>query len=211
VSVYSQEQARMSRLLTNSCHPPTQRHFPPFTGFIRNGSYISEPVVVLTTFTVIKKRTMRKKTPIAEILKQLAEKDVQKVKLAVTDIDGVLRGKMISFEKFKSIAEKSVGFCDVVFGWDVNDASYTNSAFTGWHTGYPDASAVVDFETFREVPWENDLPFFLADFRDKAGNDLPVCPRSLLKKIIAQAEEAGYLSYFSQEFEWYNFSGSGDE
>lgn len=34
------------------------------------------------------------------LLKQLADKKMQKVKLAVTDIDGVLRGKVISFEKF---------------------------------------------------------------------------------------------------------------
>jgi glutamine synthetase len=32
------------------------------------------------------------------------------------------------------------------------------------------------------------------------------CPRQLLKKIINQCDEAGYRAYFSQEFEWYNFS-----
>jgi glutamine synthetase len=140
-----------------------------------------------------------------EILKQLAERDAQKVKLAVVDIDGVLRGKVVSMEKFKTIAEKSFGFCDVVFGWDAADLAYDNATFTGWHTGYPDATAVIDLNTFRTVPWENNLPFFLADFRDANGEGLPVCPRSLLKKIARKASDAGYLSYFSQEFEWFNF------
>jgi glutamine synthetase len=145
------------------------------------------------------------------LLSQLAEQQVQKVKLAVVDIDGILRGKVISFEKFKAVAEKGFGFCDVVFGWDANDAAYDNAQITGWHTGYPDANAVVDMKTYRKVPWENDLPFFLADFRDAKGNDLPVCPRSLLKKITRQSHDEGYIPYFSQEFEWFNFIDNANE
>src|SRR5579871_1633314 len=151
-----------------------------------------------------------KQTP-SELLKQLASRDVTKVKLAVVDIDGILRGKVISFEKFKSVAEKGFGFCDVVFGWDANDVAYDNAKITGWHTGYPDAAAVVDLDTFREIPWEDGLPFFLADFRDAKGNDLPTCPRSLLKKIAKQAGDAGYIPFFSQEFEWFNFIDNTDE
>ena len=139
-----------------------------------------------------------------KVLQQLAEQNTDKVKLAVTDIDGILRGKMISYEKFVSIVEKGFGFCNVVFGWDSGDVAYDNSEYTGWHSGYPDATAVIDLNTFRQIPWDNDTPFFLADFRDSKGNDLAVCPRSLLKKIIQQAGDKGYTPYFSQEFEWFN-------
>jgi glutamine synthetase len=145
------------------------------------------------------------------LLQQLADKDTRKVKVAIVDIDGILRGKVISFEKFKSVAEKGFGFCDVVFGWDASDVAYDNASFTGWHTGYPDATAVVDLQTFREIPWENGLPFFIADFRDEKGNSLPVCPRGLLKKITQQATDAGFIPYFSQEFEWFNFVNNVNE
>src|SRR5450432_1742494 len=141
----------------------------------------------------------------ANLLQQLTDKNTRKVKLAVTDIDGVLRGKVMSFDKFKSVAEKGFGFCDVVFGWDASDVAYDNASYTGWHTGYPDATAVVDLNTFREIPWENDLPFFLSDFADAKGNSLAICPRSLLKRVAQQATDAGFLPFFSQEFEWYNF------
>ncbi|HRH47925.1 MAG TPA: glutamine synthetase family protein [Panacibacter sp.] len=147
----------------------------------------------------------------AEIIQQLTDQNTQKVKLAITDIDGILRGKMISFDKFKSIAEKGFGFCNVVFGWDAADVAYDNVQVTGWHTGYPDSTAVIDLQTFRKVPWENDVPFFLADFRDEKGNDLPVCPRSLLRKIAKQANDAGYIPYCSQEFEWFNLINNVDE
>src|SRR5882724_1834195 len=98
---------------------------------------------------------MQNKPTVPEILQLLTEQEAQKVKLAITDIDGILRGKMISFEKFRSVAEKGFGFCDVVFGWDAADAAYDNARNSGWHTGYPDANAVVDINTFRQVPWEN--------------------------------------------------------
>ncbi len=138
------------------------------------------------------------------ILQQLAEQNIEKVKVAVTDMDGILRGKMISYEKFCSIVEKGFGFCNVIFGWDAGDIAYDNVNYTGWHTGYPDATAVIDLNTFRQIPWENDTPLFLADFRDAKGNDLNVCPRSLLKKIISDTASAGYTAFCSQEFEWFN-------
>jgi glutamine synthetase len=128
-----------------------------------------------------------------------------KVKLAFTDIDGVLRGKYISTEKFVSVYQSTTSFCDVIFGWDAADVAYDNARFTGWHTGYPDCPARIDLTTFRKIPWEGDVPFFLGDFVDANGNPSPVCPRQLLKKVLADAEQAGFSPFFSQEFEWYNF------
>ncbi len=142
---------------------------------------------------------------INQLLSELERQGFTKIKLAVTDIDGILRGKIVSFDKFKSIAEKGFGFCDVVLGWDAQDAAYDNVQLTGWHTGYPDAGAVVDISTQRKVPWENGLPFFLADF-DVAGSEAAkVCPRTLLKTVIARCESMGFSPVFAQEFEWFNF------
>src|SRR5580698_2716148 len=153
---------------------------------------------------------MGNRITIDDLLQQLEVAGTEKVKLAMTDIDGILRGKVMGFEKFKSIAAKGFGFCDVVFGWDAGDQAYDNGAFTGWHTGYPDAMAVVDADTMRRVPWEDGLVFFLADFRaSSAGADaLPVCPRRLLKRLVKEAAAEGYTAYFSQEFEWFNFIAS---
>ncbi len=128
-----------------------------------------------------------------------------KIKIAFPDIDGVLRGKYVAVEKFLAVAEKGMGFCDVIFGWDVADIAYDNVQYTGWHTGYPDVPAVANLSTFRKIPWEDDLPFFLGNL-DESDKKSCVCPRVLLKKIIAEAEELGLTPFFSQEFEWYNFA-----
>jgi glutamine synthetase len=126
-----------------------------------------------------------------------------KVKIAFSDIDGVLRGKYISTEKFLSVAESGLGFCDVIFGWDVADQAYDNGRFTGWHSGFPDVTARVEISTFRKIPWEDNLPFFLGELQ---APDSPVCPRRLVKRILELATGQGYTPYFSQEFEWFNFA-----
>jgi len=137
-----------------------------------------------------------------QIIDFIEKNSIQKIKFAFTDIDGVLRGKIIHREKFLKGLKENIGFCDVVFGWDSGDVCYDNVKVTGWHSGYPDASCSIDLSTFRKIPWENDLPFFIADFEGKASE---VCPRSLLKKIERQCIEMGFHAEFAQEFEWFNF------
>jgi glutamine synthetase len=141
-----------------------------------------------------------------EILQYVKDHPSGKVKIAIADIDGILRGKYISTEKFLSVLENGLGFCDVIYGWDAADVTYDNVSYTGWHSGYPDAPAVIDPATFRKIPWENDLPFFLGELRDSKGQPAAVCARQLLKQIGNEAAGMGYRPYFSQEFEWYNFA-----
>lgn len=128
-----------------------------------------------------------------------------KVKIAYVDIDGILRGKYISTEKFLSGLEKGTSFCDVIMGWDAGDVLYDRSVITGWHTGYPDSPASIDITSFRKIPWENDLPFFLGQLNNQQGGPSDVCPRQLLKKVLNDATNMGFSPMFAQEFEWYNF------
>jgi glutamine synthetase len=140
-----------------------------------------------------------------EIFKYVKNHPSGKVKIAYADIDGVLRGKYISTEKFLSFTDGATTFCDVAFGWDANDVAYDNGTYTGWHTGYPDAPARIDFSTFRKIPWENDLPFFLGEIVDAKGSPAFVCPRQLLKKVYTDSKREGFTPFFAQEFEWFNF------
>ncbi len=142
----------------------------------------------------------------AAVLDAVRRSPFQKVKVAVADIDGVLRGKYLHRDKFLSAASGSgFGFCSVVLGWDMGDVCYDNCAYTGWHTGYPDANARVDLSTYRTIPWEQGVPFFLGDFVDPAGKPLAQCPRQLLKRVLARAEKAGFIARCGMEFEWFNF------
>src|SRR4051794_40500947 len=99
-----------------------------------------------------------------EIATFFQQHGIRKVKLAGADLDGILRGKYVSLDKFASAARHGFGFCDVVFAWDCEDATYDFPTFTGWHTGYPDTLARIDLATMRLVPWEAGTASFLCDF-----------------------------------------------
>ncbi|MCI5058212.1 MAG: glutamine synthetase family protein [Flavobacteriales bacterium] len=140
-----------------------------------------------------------------EIIQLLKNQDYNKIKLAITDLDGVLRGKYIHKSKLLSILDSGFGFCDVVFGWDSADILYDKVEVTGWHTGFPDSQAQIDPGTLRRIPWENDTFFFLADFSGAESSMQKICPRTLLKHTAKKCIDSGYTPVFSQEFEWFNF------
>jgi glutamine synthetase len=132
-----------------------------------------------------------------------------KVKVACSDIDGVLRGKLLHVDKFlgaaQSGADGGFGFCDVVFGWDSSDSCYDNTQVTGWQHGFPDALARLDLDTARHVPWDDGVPFFLGEFVNPDGSPFAVCPRQTLKRVLKRAEKLGVLPMTGMEFEWFNF------
>ena len=128
-----------------------------------------------------------------------------KVKVAVSDIDGVLRGKYLHRDKFESAVEGGFGFCDVVFGWDMTDAVYDNTTLTGWHHGFPDALVRLDPATMRNVPWDDNVHFFLGDFVTPKGDPHPICPRQTLKRVLKRAARLGVQPMCGLEFEWFNF------
>ncbi|HUG20962.1 glutamine synthetase family protein [Piscinibacter sp.] len=130
----------------------------------------------------------------------------QKVKVAVSDIDGILRGKYLHLDKFFGAAEGGFGFCDVVLGWDSSDTCYDNTTLTGWQHGFPDALARIDLDTLRHVPWDGRVPFFLGEFVKADGSPSPICPRQTLKRVLRRAEKLGVQPLCGVEYEWFNFA-----
>ncbi|OCH93407.1 glutamine synthetase/guanido kinase [Obba rivulosa] len=140
-------------------------------------------------------------------LKELLKHDT-KVKIAGIDIDGVLRGKYMSKEKFISAATSDgFGFCSVIFGWDMHDMVYTKELLiSNRANGYRDLLASIDLSTFRRIPWENNVPFFLVSFLDPDTKE-PICadPRGVLRKVIEQAGKFGLTCYAGCEYEYFQF------
>lgn len=133
------------------------------------------------------------------------QRGLSHVKVGLTDIDGVIRGKYMSWEKFFSALDKGFGFCDVVVGWDSNDQLYENVGvtYTGWQTGYPDAPVRVLPETCRDVYGENGMLMFLAEFDQQAQS---VCPRGLLRRVLDKANKMGLYPLAAFEYEFFLFN-----
>lgn len=137
-----------------------------------------------------------------DVIDLIEQESLDYIKVGAFDIDGVLRGKYMGRDKAISALKKGFGFCDVVLGWDSNDQLYDNVSFTGWHTGYPDASVRLLPETLRRMPFEEDLPLVLGEFSGPAEN---LCPRSLLRRVVEKANGMGFTPFAGSEFEFFLF------
>ncbi|KAL2920206.1 hypothetical protein HK105_200274 [Polyrhizophydium stewartii] len=137
---------------------------------------------------------------------QLLETDT-KVLVSGSDIDGIPRGKIMARDKFLKSLPDGFGFCSVVFGWDLHDVGYDpKPPLAEGDSGFADVLAKVDPKTLRRVPWNNNQAHFLLDFCDpRTGEPLPMCPRSLLKRIVRRCEAAGVRPKAGMEFEWFNY------
>ena len=127
-----------------------------------------------------------------ENLPTVLERDT-KVKVAGVDIDGILRGKLMSKKKFLSIARDGFGFCSVIFGWDMHDQTYFRELkISNAENGYRDIIAVPDLSSYRRIPWEHNIPFFLLSFMDPdTQTPLSACSRGLVKSMSRKLEEKG--------------------
>ena len=130
------------------------------------------------------------------------QRGLSHVKVGLFDNDGVMRGKYMSREKFFSSLEKGFAFCDVVLGWDVKDQLYDNVDYTGWHTGYPDAPVRILPDSCRDIPFEDGMLLFLAEFADRAER---ICPRATLRRVVEKARDMGFVPYSALEYEFFLF------
>ncbi|ORZ18240.1 hypothetical protein BCR41DRAFT_385925 [Lobosporangium transversale] len=135
-----------------------------------------------------------------------------RVKVAGVDLDGILRGKIMAKSKFLSVLESGFGFCSVVFGWDMHDKTYEEDlSISNAENGYRDIIAIPDLSTFRRIPWEDNIPFFLLSFLDpKTREPLTVCPRGLLKRVTDELASLGWEAMCGAEFEFFNFKETPD-
>ncbi|KAF2083798.1 glutamine synthetase/guanido kinase [Saccharata proteae CBS 121410] len=145
-----------------------------------------------------------------ESLPELLKND-KSVKVAGVDVDGVLRGKLMAKSKFLSIAKDGFGFCSVIFGWDMHDQTYFKELkVSNAENGYRDVIAVPDLSSYRRIPWENDVPFFLVSFYDPDTQEsVSACPRSLLRRTVDKIHEQGLGAMAGAEYEFYQFRAPG--
>lgn len=134
--------------------------------------------------------TNGKESPVDRITRLLAN-DI-KVKVAGIDCDGLLRGKIIHKAKFLSSLTSGFGMSSAIFGWDMHDVLYTEeTSLTSAESGYQDFTAMIDLDSFRRLPFEDNIAFFLLHFYIQ---DRPVFAdgRGLIKSLTNDLAAKGY-------------------
>ena len=148
-----------------------------------------------------------------EKLTDFVEKNgIHTFKIGAVDLDGLWRGKRVSAEHFlDSVHSDGTFFCNILFGWDMQDEPIPDLAYTGWHTGFPDINLRPDMSTLAAVPWEPGTASVICDVFELDGSPLDISPRTVLKSMVARAESLGFSPIFAYEFEFYLFRGTSRE
>jgi len=119
----------------------------------------------------------------------------------------------MSKAKFLSaVKSDGFGFCSVIFGWDIHDSIYSRELLiSNKDNGYRDVLAKIDLNTYRRIPWEENVPFFLVSFYDPDTQEpLSACPRGTLSKALKQAGEHGWDCVAGVEYEFFQFKETPD-
>lgn len=92
-------------------------------------------------------------------------------------------------------------------GWDIHDTTYTRElTISNRANGYRDILARIDLATFRRIPWENNIPFFLVSFLNPDDQTpLHACPRSMLEVVTGKLADKGWTCMAGAEYEYFQF------
>jgi glutamine synthetase len=135
-----------------------------------------------------------------EILKKAEEDNVKFVQLQFTDLHGMIKAVTIPFEKLSESLEKGTWF----------DGS-SIEGFT--RICESDMYLKPDPRTYAVLPWENSgraTARFICDIYTPDGELFAGSPRTILRKVMQEAEELGYTYYVGPELEFFLFKSDGN-
>ena len=133
--------------------------------------------------------------------------------VALTDMQGRLMGKRVQGEAFlDGVVDHGIHFCTYLLGTDMEMNTPDGFELMNWETGYGDWIARQVWETTRVLPWLDSTAIVLCDVVDgEGGKEIPVSPRSMLKRQVARAAEMGYTVKAGTELEFYVLSDTFED
>jgi len=134
-----------------------------------------------------------------EIRDFIAEHDIRTVIVAGTDPGGVLRGKRLTVPYFHTALDHGLNMASFILRTTTVDDVLPGV----FDTGVPDVKGVIDRDTFRLAPWEKGAAIVLMDWASADGRPSPLCPRTELKRQIANARAKGFEELFALEVEFF--------
>ncbi len=146
-----------------------------------------------------------------ELLRLIASGAVETVILAAPDRYGRLFGKRVHGPFFAEDPEQGMMTCSVNVAWDLGQDFVGHLDYTGWHTGYHDMHGRPDMVTARVLPWADRTALILCDLVEEDGTDIPVAPRTMLRRQLDRAAAAGFTCVTASELEFHVFRESYDE
>jgi glutamine synthetase len=125
--------------------------------------------------------------------------------VAVVDTNGLLRGQKICGQDLEAVLANGMGMSAAQLALDPTDVFLTLPGVTDEHADFRDSRLVVDRTSRVTIPFEapQDSALYLAEF---TGDAQAFCPRSLLRRTVARAKDAGFAATLGFELEFTLFN-----
>lgn len=121
--------------------------------------------------------------------------------VGMADTNGLLRGQMVSVGSLKGIAKNGMGMAPAQLALDPTDAMLTIPGVNDDSGDFHDDPLVLDPASVRKLPWSKPGHDLLV-LSNYTGASAEICPRSILKKVLARAENAGFVPKYGMELEY---------
>ncbi len=131
---------------------------------------------------------------LAELEGMVRDGRIDTIVVAFTDMQGRLMGKRVQGQAFlDGVISHGAHFCTYLLGTDMEMNTPDGFKLMNWETGYGDWIAEPIWDQLRILPWLPGTAMVLADTIDEeTGDEIPVSPRTILKRQVARAADAGY-------------------
>jgi glutamine synthetase len=148
-----------------------------------------------------------------ELREMVRDGQVDTVIVALTDMQGRLMGKRVQAQAFlRGVVDHGIHFCTYLLGTDMEMNTPDGFRLMNWQTGYGDWIARQVWETTRVLPWLEQTAIVLCDAIDEeTGDEIPVSPRTMLKRQVERAETMGLRVKAGTEFEFYVLSDTFED
>jgi glutamine synthetase len=122
-------------------------------------------------------------------------------------------GKRVQAEAFlNGVIDHGAHFCTYLLGTDMEMNTPAGFTLMNWETGYGDWIASPVWDSLRILPWLEKTALVLGDTIDEeTDTEIPVSPRTILKRQVARAATMGVTVKAGSEFEFYVLRDSWEE
>src|SRR5665213_1968157 len=146
---------------------------------------------------------------VAALTKLVADREVDTVIIAFTDMQGRLVGKRASARLFlEDLAEHGAECCNYLLAVDVEMNTVDGYPMSSWETGYGDMVMNPDLDTLRIIPWLPATALVMANLSKTDATPVIQSPREILKTQIARLAERGLVPFVGTELEFIVFDNT---
>src|SRR5580700_5325561 len=143
------------------------------------------------------------------VASQIREHELRTVRLTVVDQHGHPRSKSLAPDVAIAAMSNGLDFSGAIYSLDTGNNVFVPAFAEGGgfgideFTGFPDVVLVPDPATFQVLPWADRTGWILCDVYFANGQPVPLDGRGLMRRMLAELDQAGYGFLAGLEVEYY--------